>query len=183
MNSVLYVPSSVVVATWLAFQEGAQARVESTLRWAGPASLRASLDKVVTTVINPYQRVSSGFFEVPHEGTRAMGIALGSNGLMNFAQIHTHPTSWIDHSKWDDERAYSRANGALSIVWPDYGAPLPAFAVWGIHERIDGEWRRLDELAAAERIKVIPETITLRGALEVVLPDEMAHIEDSRDGC
>lgn len=180
MSDVLYVPRSILVATWLAFQEAASLQVESTVRWAGPALMRNSDEKVVTTLINPYQRVSAGFFEIPHGGTRAMGAALASAALMNFAQVHTHPSSWVDHSGWDDDHAYSSANGALSIVWPHYGASLPRFDDWGVHERLNGAWARINGFTAARRVRVVPDVITLRGPLEIIPVEEIEKTEDLR---
>jgi len=165
---VLFISTSLLVESWRALRDGAREGVESTVRWAGPACLRRGDVHVVTTVVNPIQRVSRGSFEIPHDGTRAMGEALSSHGLMNFAQLHTHPATWVGHSPWDNARAYSSRDHALSIVWPNYGAQLPALGDWGVHERQAGEWRSLSPTVAAQRIHIIPDILKLRGPLNIV---------------
>lgn len=182
IERVLYVPDSVLVATWLAFQEGARLRVESTVRWAGPAPLSRAPHQVVTTVVNPVQRVSRGYFEVPHEGTRAMGEALVHHGLVNLAQVHTHPGRWVDHSEWDDDHAYSTREGALSLVWPCYGRELRPSEEWGVHERRGGAWVRLDSAAVVGRIIVVPGALNLRGPLEM-LAESTEKDADSKEEC
>lgn len=165
---ILVIPFSVLTETWRAFQEGAQAGVESTVRWAGPTALGRTSLQVATTVINPPQKVSGGHFEIPHSGTRAMGAALLSHGLVNIAQIHTHPGDWVGHSSWDDSHAYSSREHALSIVLPHYGAGMPRLEEWGVHERLDGQWKQLSASATRDRLLIVPDAIRLRGELELI---------------
>jgi len=164
-----------VIDTWHAFEAGARLGVESTVRWAGPAVQLGDPDQVVTTVLIPHQRVSAGGFEIPFPATRTMGLALGGAGLVNLAQIHTHPADWVGHSTWDDARAYSSREGALSIVLPEYGRRIVPVKEWGIHERCDGAWVQLSAAEAIQRIVVVPDTIDLR------IPFELLHDSDVQD--
>jgi len=91
-----------------------------------------------------------------------MGQALREAGLVNVAQIHTHPDSWVGHSPWDDAHAYSLREGSLSIVWPHYGVDLPPQRAWGVHERLRGEWTELSEEEAQRRVRIVPSVIDLR---------------------
>ena len=125
------------------------------------------------------QRVGPGRFEVPHAATRAMGDALGDAGLVNLAQLHTHPDKWVGHSPWDDARAYSSRDGALSIVWPHYGRVLPPLDQWGVHECVGARWRQLSPAAAAARVVVLPDVRDLRVAVEVLAPDGIGEKEVS----
>ena len=162
----LYVPEELLVATWRGLSASARLGCEGTVRWAGPAfQSRASL-QVATTVVIPGQRIAPGAFEVPHDATRAMGEALATSGLVNIAQLHSHPGTWVGHSDWDDAHAYSSRDGALSIVWPQYARALPAFAQWGIHERVDGAWLRLGSTDAARRILIVSSVLDLRVTIE-----------------
>jgi hypothetical protein len=178
---VAIIPASILTDTWQALREGASAGVESTVRWAGPAALARADVQVVTTVVNPKQRVSSGNFEIPYEGTRAMGQALASHQLVNVAQLHAHPADWVGHSSWDDQRAYSSRDHALSIVWPHYGTGLPPIDDWGIHECLGGSWRRLSPSAARDRIRIVPAVLQLRGELEIVTRYLDSELDDEFD--
>lgn len=163
---VAIIPASVLTETWLALRDGASAGVESTIRWAGPSAFARAEVQVITTVVNPKQRVSAGNFEIPHEGTRSMGEALARHQLVNVAQLHTHPGDWVGHSSWDDARAFSSRDHALSIVWPHYGSTLPPLDKWGVHECLGGRWHKLSPSAAHERIRIVPASLQLRGELE-----------------
>lgn len=165
---LLLVPQNVLTETWGAFQEGARSGVESTVRWACPAALAKADVVVITTVVSPAQRVSQDYFEIPYDATRAMGETLRSRGLVNVAQLHTHPRAWVGHSSWDDSHAYSSREFALSIVWPNYGSMLPSIDQWGVHECRTGTWVRLSADLARQRIQLIPSVLQLRGPLEVV---------------
>jgi hypothetical protein len=161
---VLVVGDDVLSATWRAFRLTADHGCEGTVRWAAPKVMAGAAIQVVTTIVVPRQRVSPGWFEVPHEAVRQMGVRLREEELVNVAQLHTHPGSLVDHSPWDDERAYSRRDGALSIVWPDYGRALQPLMQWGVHECRTGNWARLSPEKLKGRIVVLPSVMDLRGA-------------------
>jgi len=161
-NRALHVPEAVVVATWQALRLTASRGCEGVALWAGPAILYNTSEQVVTTILVPEQQVGPGHFELPPEGVRTMGQALRDAGLVNVAQIHTHPDSWVGHSSWDDAHAYSLREGSLSIVWPHYGVDLPPQRAWGVHERLRGEWTEPGEKEAQRRVRIMPSVIDLR---------------------
>jgi hypothetical protein len=165
---MLYVAEDILISTWRALREYAQRGCEGTVRWAGPAYQARNAMQVATTVLVPGQRVGPGRFELPHEATRAMGEALGRDGLINLAQLHTHPGSGVRHSPWDDERAYSSRDGALSIVWPHHGQLLAPVRLWGVHECRGRAWVRLTGDDATQRIVVLPSLRDLRVAVELL---------------
>lgn len=158
---VLYVPENIVYETWRYLAPTAAAGSEGAVLWAVPAQLYQSQVQVATTVIAPSLLVSSGNYEIPRAAVRQMGSALRERGLVNVAQLHTHPGTWVGHSDWDDSHAYSLRDGALSIVWPNYGRGIPLFEHWGIHERREGEWMRLEPEEAAARIQMLPSALCL----------------------
>jgi hypothetical protein len=79
---------------------------------------------------------------------------MSARGLVNLAQVHTHPPHCgVSHSPYDDQHSYSTREGALSLVWPDYGcASGQNLNGVGVHERRRGRWIRLSEEHLAERI-------------------------------
>ena len=64
---------------------------------------------------------------------------LSKKKYIQIAQVHTHPTEWIEHSYGDSKHAAFKINGLLSIVVPSFSEKgmLPLERC-GIH-RFDGE--------------------------------------------
>ncbi len=120
-TKVLQVPESVIDESWRALRATAARGCEGVVFWAAPADQYLEAVQTCTTVVVPKQYVSPGRYEVPPDAVRALGRTLRAAGLVNVAQLHTHPDQWVGHSAWDDEHAFSLRDGALSIVWPDYG--------------------------------------------------------------
>jgi hypothetical protein len=88
------------------------------------------------------------------------------------AQVHTHPSDWTGHSRFDDARAYSQRAGAVSIVLPSYARGRPAPSETGIHIRDEDGWRQLTADEAAALVELVPSEIDLRG-----VDDDVGHDE------
>jgi len=159
---LLVVPETVVFETWRALQPSANAGCEGVVLWAVPKLQDTATLHVVTSVIVPLQRVAPGRYEILPEGVRMMGKALRRHGLVNVAQVHTHPGRWVDHSPWDDTHSFSLRDGAVSIVWPEYGRVLPVMDLWGVHVCRGGKWQKLDPAAAGRRLVIAPFLVDLR---------------------
>lgn len=161
-DRVLVVPAAAVHSSWTALRATAEAGCEGVVYWSVPRGQYDSQVQSVASVIVPEQKVSAGNFQVPPAAVRAMGRKLREMGLVNVAQLHTHPGNWVGHSAWDDDHAFSLRNGALSIVWPQYGLELPPVGRWGVHECHDRAWGRLSTEAAARRVRILPGVLDLR---------------------
>lgn len=170
--NVLYVSEELVRASWDALRVTAAAHVEGVLLWATPASFYSSPIQIVTTVVLPRQRVGPGSYEIPRDGVREMGRSLRGAGLVNVAQLHTHPGDSVRHSPWDNSHSFSQRDGAISIVWPRYGLELPDIEDWGVHECRNHTWIRLSKDAAARRLQVLPSKLDLRIPLEWMKDEE-----------
>lgn len=119
-------------------------------------------DGVVTTVTVPQAQQSAGHFTVTADEMSRAGAHLRANRLVRLAQIHTHPGEAVDHSSIDDKCAYSRKQGAISIVLPWHAAygPLPTAGAVHVH---DGEqWTRLNPIDAAAFVRLIPAVVDTR---------------------
>ncbi|HET7386715.1 MAG TPA: Mov34/MPN/PAD-1 family protein [Nocardioidaceae bacterium] len=117
---------------------------------------------VVTTVSVPYAVQRAGHFTVSAEEMSRAGAHLRRHGLVRLAQVHTHPGHDTHHSPTDDESAYSRKAGAVSIVlpWHAVGDPSPTDGAVHVH---DGQgWRRLSRADAEAFIRVVPATVDTR---------------------
>jgi Prokaryotic homologs of the JAB domain len=125
-------------------------RLECCCFWYGTRD-DATLFSEVSAVVVPRQRQTWGNYHVPVESMRQIHDLIGSRGLRNLAQIHSHPGVSVEHSVYDDQMANSRR--ALSVVIPSYGN---WFAAWphgiGVHEFQEDYWYLLNDHDAGRRI-------------------------------
>lgn len=83
---------------------------------------------------------------------------MNSVGLVQIAQVHSHPGDWIDHSIGDDLGATGRVNGALSVVIPSYGAQgVESLAETGIHIFDGSKFHRFTDAYIHQHFEVIPD--------------------------
>jgi proteasome lid subunit RPN8/RPN11 len=117
---------------------------------------------IVTTVSVPFAVQSAGHFTVSAEEMSRAGAHLRRHGLVRLAQVHTHPGHDTRHSPTDDESAYSRKAGAVSIVLPWHAAGDPSATDGTIHVHDGRGWRQLSRAGAEAFIRVIPATVDTR---------------------
>jgi len=117
---------------------------------------------IVTTVTVPHAVQSAGHFTVSAQEMSRAGAHLRQHGLVRLGQVHTHPGQDTRHSPTDDESAYSRKAGAVSIVlpWHAVGDPSPADGTVHVHD--NHGWRRLSQADAEAFIRIIPATVDTR---------------------
>jgi hypothetical protein len=154
--NTLWVPRWILDRTWTLLRQDGLKGVESTVLWGGR---RFDGDAVVMAILSPTGAdvsFSRGLVRVGPDTTAEMGRWLRSQGLRGLAQVHTHPGSWIDHSRTDDDFPIVSSEGFISIVWPRY-ATLPARDVsdLGVHRLLGGRWRRYYGDEAATLIRVV----------------------------
>ncbi len=147
----LKVPAAAVEQTVKALQ--AFGSIEACCLWYG-----RDLDQgcgVVEAVIIPRQRGTWGNYEVAPDALAQVSAATRPKGWVCLAQTHSHPASFVEHSRYDDQRAISR--GVLSLVFPGYGnwkGPFPKGV--GIHEYQSDYWHKLTDNQARNRISLEP---------------------------
>ena len=69
---------------------------------------------------------------------------LSQHSMIEVAQVHSHPSDWVDHSYGDDLRAPFKVEGLISIVVPNYckHGMLP-LKLCGVHRFDNGGFVRL----------------------------------------
>ncbi len=163
VSRVLRAHPRVIDLTHTAFAMTAKLRLECGLFWYG--ATRES-ESVVLGVVVPTQINTWGHYELPELAIDQLSDATRPRGWFNLAQVHTHPSTWVGHSPYDDHYANSR--NALSLVFPSYGCLLPRWpGAIGVHEFLDGQWRRLADARVIERVAFdpslpVPELLDLR---------------------
>ena len=109
---------------------------------------------------------------MPKQLNRAGNYAVSAGAMLEVANvgrprgwtvvgaIHSHPGTFVEHSRFDDEMTPSRR--AVSIVFPGYGdwrGPWPRNL--GVHSYSGDYWHLLTDAEAAKRVKVDDEAQAL----------------------
>lgn len=149
----LFVSRSILRDTHEYFLPYWRAHVETACFWFG---VDAGDYQVVTTIAAPKLYQTSGNYSVEMTSMRRLAAEMRAQGLVNLAQVHTHPSRWVGHSSYDDAHAYSTRDGALSLVWSDYGLQLGhELDGVGVHRRRGGKWLHLDGKEVREKIRLV----------------------------
>ncbi len=118
--------------------------------------------RVATTVTLPNAELHPTYFTVSGEAMSEAGQHFRKFGLQRIAQVHTHPGRRVDHSRFDDDNAYSQLDGAVSIVLPSHARHRPGLLDCGVHVReVDG-WRMLSAQELCRLIQSIPGCLDFR---------------------
>ncbi len=144
-------PGKALELTLAVFRRTAARGVEACCYWYGVREDGGGA--TVYSVVVPKQRNTRGNYFVPSASVAEMAAATRPRGWLNLSQVHTHPGSGVEHSRYDDAHANSRR--ALSAVFPFYGlwkGPWPVGV--GVHEFQDDYWHLLPEADAALRVVV-----------------------------
>ena len=126
---------------------------EGLVYWAG----RESSDLInVTATIAPNTesgplRVSTSYKDNYHVVNE-----LGKLNLIEIAQVHSHPSYWVDHSDGDDMWAAFKFDGLLSLVVPNYcDEGMRPLEKCGIHRYENGGFVRLSAKYVKEHFQLI----------------------------
>ncbi|MBI4744220.1 MAG: hypothetical protein HY776_05320 [Actinobacteria bacterium] len=148
------IPSSVITDTEKVLKEYGSFNPphEGIAYWAGSLVKNTFL---VSTVIAPKTTSSVGRVLVTQRGNFDFVRILNKINLIQIAQVHSHPTSWINHSFGDDSWAAFKKEGLLSIVVPNYG--LKGFghlANCGCHRYQNNSFIRLSKAYVQNHFKI-----------------------------
>ena len=69
---------------------------------------------VATTVVVPDAVLSPRNYSVSARAISDAGVHLRTGRMTRVAQVHSHGNDWVEHSRTDDECAYSQRPGAIS---------------------------------------------------------------------
>ena len=126
---------------------------EGLVYWAG----RESGNLInVTAMIAP--NTESGTFRVSTSCKDNCHVVneLGKLNLIEIAQVHSHPSCWVDHSDGDDMWAAFKFDGLLSLVVPYYcDEGMRPLKKCGIHRYENGEFVRLSTKYVKKHFQLI----------------------------
>ena len=115
--SSLSVSTALIEETISRLQVGGRREEERAVLWLSRQSWREPVP--VVQVYEPHQITAVDCFRLPPASMQALTAHLRSGRLRIAAQVHTHPGRAY-HSKVDDEWAFVRHEGALSLVLPNF---------------------------------------------------------------
>ena len=109
----------------------------------------------ISTVIAPKTESSSGRVSTSYKSNFDFVIALNEREIIEIAQVHSHPGSWVDHSDGDSEWAPFKSEGLISIVVPNYGSKgmLPLTRC-GVHRYSNEKFIRLSNHYIENHFKI-----------------------------
>jgi hypothetical protein len=133
---------------------------EGIVYWAGIST--ASAWMIVTTLV-PDAETTPGSYRTSVRANAYVIKAVSELRLQLLAQVHGHPTDWVNHSEGDNTGAFMPYDGFLSVVLPWYGSQgmLP-LEKCGIHRFGDGHFINLDSQAVERQFVVVPSSVDLR---------------------
>jgi hypothetical protein len=117
---------------------------------------------VATTLVLPAIRNTRGNYEVSAADMSRAGGHFEDLEMRRLGQIHSHPSEWTGHSEHDDQFAFSRRDGALSIVVPHYAACAPGLHDCGVHVCQNGTWHQLPQARLQEWLLIVPSLLDFR---------------------
>jgi hypothetical protein len=164
-DRVLVVSRAVLRRTHDYFQPYWAAGVETACFWFGHD---AGYIQVVTTVAAPKLYQTRGNYQVERNSWRRLITSMRGQNLTTLTQVHTHPIDYgVRHSPYDDDIGYSTKEGALSLVWADYGYEMKFdLSSVGVHERLKDDWVLLDGNRVGARIRIVDDFADFRWEIE-----------------
>jgi len=153
----LLVSSHLWSATLDAFRPYSRRGVEAGCFWYGTRNDDFAL---ASSVAIPQQINRRQNFHIPADSLAEMTQAACASGLVAVAQIHTHPSTDVRHSPWDDAQIVSQ--NVWSVVLPNYGRQPLNFCDLGVHRFGDGRWARLTADEVNRTLLVQPLVVDTR---------------------
>jgi hypothetical protein len=119
--------------------------------------------QLITTAIAPEADHGAQHVLCNEEQMLAATLAGRTHRITLLGQLHSHPTSWTEHSPGDDELVFLPRESMVSIVAPHYGRTgLQPIATLGFHQFQEGRWVLIDPDSVSEGVTMLPAGIDLR---------------------
>lgn len=154
-NGIKYILSDQVIQkTTDVLQEYASIETshEGLVYWCGSITSR---EAKITAVIAPKTSSNYGRVSTSHSSNFEFIKELNKRGLVYIAQVHSHPTDWVDHSDGDNYWAPFRSEGLVSIVVPNFGTTgMIPLQKCGVHRFENGSFHRLSNKDVKQSFKI-----------------------------
>lgn len=155
-NHIVYrIPKSVISDTVKVLQDYASLGLshEGLVYWGGTVN-----DKQihVSAVFAPKADSTEGSVSTSHASNFIFVKELNTRNLVQVAQVHSHPGTFVEHSEGDDMWAPFKAEGLVSIVVPNYGKTgmLPLHKC-GVHLYKNNSFHRLSNKQIRKQFEIV----------------------------
>ncbi|MHA1168375.1 MAG: hypothetical protein ACTSRU_11175 [Candidatus Hodarchaeales archaeon] len=159
-----YIPKDLISSTETILREYGDISnpKEGIVYWGG--TIKNNDVKIDMLYAPKAKALYAGVFTLPKDNADFVR-ALIDNNKVHVGIVHSHPTSFIDHSTGDDEMIPFKAGGLISIVVPDHcrKGMLP-LTECGVHRFIKGRFERLTD-------RYIREHFVLQDRIETLVID------------
>jgi hypothetical protein len=158
----LYIPEAVIVEIERLLPTHGAGEAHEGVIYLGGAEVNDGA--VALVALSPVAATTWGSFRTDVDANSAVVRALADLGASLVGQVHSHPSTWVDHSDGDDAGALVRFDGYWSLVVPSFARDgLRPIERCGIHLYQSGSFKRLTTRASRARVRVLPASIDLRG--------------------
>jgi hypothetical protein len=130
----------LIAATQTALRTGSDARREAIVLWAGRAD--GASGAVLSHLILPRFSSRRDFLTIPQDERATVAAYLRAEGLLAFADLHTHPRRAF-LSDADITAPFSIRDGFYAVVVPDFASRAPG-AGWRFYEVRRRSWAEID---------------------------------------
>lgn len=138
---MLSVERHVLDRTFESLRACGRNRDECVVYWTGPADRPG----VVDDVVRPKHTAGRGWYEIDGAWITEFFMQLRATRRTTRAQVHTHPSAFVEHSVTDDCYPLAPSEGFVSIVLPHFANGAVDLVGAGIAvQEADGEWLSAD---------------------------------------
>jgi hypothetical protein len=163
-NLCYYVSKSVIEFTEKVLREygNREPKAEGLVYWAGTIDGEKYF---VNAAIAPRTEASRYGILTTHNANARFVDFISDNDLVYIAQVHSHPSTWVDHSDVDNKETAFRSEGLVSVVVPSFSEDgmLP-FKRCGIHRYFPDGFKRLTSTYVLKHFKLLakPSKVILK---------------------
>jgi len=133
---------------------------EGIVYWAGIAT---SSSWVIVSVLTPEAETTPGSYRTTVRANAYVVKAVNEMKLQILAQVHGHPTDWVNHSLGDNIGAFMPYEGFYSVILPGYGlrGMLP-IETCGFHRFEHGRFVYIEAGEVKKHFVVVPSSVDFR---------------------
>ena len=131
-------------------------KAEGLVYWAG---IIDGEKYFINAAITPKTEASRYGILTTHDANASFVDFISDNDLVYIAQVHSHPSTWVDHSEVDNEETAFRSEGLISIVVPCFSenGMLP-LKQCGIHRYFIDGFKRLTIKYVQKHFKILTKS-------------------------
>jgi proteasome lid subunit RPN8/RPN11 len=159
-SRLTYIPGSLLDATGRLLASFAADRPsEGVVYWFG---LETPAHAVVTSLVVPDADTEHGNVVTSAAVNAEALSAIVGTPLVLIGQAHSHPGSYVRHSRTDDRETFAQFPGALSVVVPHFARSRIELERCGVHRHLGGRYVRIPTKEVSRHLRLLPGIVDFR---------------------